>query len=363
MGKKVMTIDFKLKKRERRDLLRKENVVGVGVGYRQKKGKATGEKAVLVFVTEKVAPRQLAPSELAPRSLRGRRVDVVEIGELRFMESCVPLGALPAAGERRGRWRPAPGGVSIGHYRSTAGTLGAVVKDASTGERFVLSNNHVLANSSFGKDGRASAGDPVLQPGPYDGGGVESDIIARLERFVPLQSAYQPPGCTTALFWERLFNRLLNALRPGYRLSLQKAHQEGNLVDAALARPLHEEELSPELLGLGRVSGRGEAYPGDRIAFSGRTSGAVSGTVIARDTSVFVTMEPGQEIYFTDQLVTSAVSRPGDSGSLLLDDQMRAVGLLFAGSEKVSICNRLENVARLLGVEPETADPDSPAGE
>jgi hypothetical protein len=80
----------------------------------------------------------------------------------------------------------------------------------------------------------------------------------------------------------------------------------------------------------------------------------VRGTVIARDVSLFITMEPGKELYFIDQLVTSALSRPGDSGSLLLDQENRAVGLLFAGSETVSICNRLQNVSQLLGVEVES---------
>lgn len=349
-----MRISIKIEKKDRRSLLKKQNVVGVGVGYREKKGKKTGEKAVLVFVTRKVAPRQLARSEMAPRVLRGKRVDVIEIGEIRFMESCAPLGALTSRDDRLARWRPAPGGVSVGHYQITAGTLGAVVRETATGERFILSNNHVLANSSSGKDGRASAGDPVLQPGPYDGGNVESDIIARLERFVPLHSTYEPPGCASALFWENLLNRLLTILRPSYRLFLQKAFGGGNLVDAALARPLREEELSLELLGLGRVSGMGDVCPGDKVVFSGRTSGVVRGSVIARDVSLFITMEPGRELYFTDQLITSAVSRPGDSGSLLLDEENRAVGLLFAGSETVSVCNRLENVSRLLGVEPES---------
>lgn len=356
-----MRISIKIGKKDRRNLLRKKNVVGVGVGHRQKKGKRTDEKAVLVFVTKKLAPRQLARSELAPRVLRGKRVDVVEIGEIRFMESCAPLGESFSGGDRLIRWRPAPGGVSIGHYHTTAGTLGAVVKEAATGERFILSNNHVLANSSSGTDGRASAGDPVLQPGSYDGGRVENDILARLERFIPLHSAYEPPGCAAALFWERLLNRFLQLLWPRYRLFLQKAAGEGNLVDAALARPLREEELSLELLGLGRVCGTGDVCPGDKVAFSGRTSGVVRGTVIARDVSLFITMEPGQEIYFVDQLITSAVSRPGDSGSLLLDEKNRAVGLLFAGSETVSVCNRLENVSRLLGVEPEIGS-DSESG-
>jgi hypothetical protein len=36
-------------------------------------------------------------------------------------------------------------GVSIGHYKGTAGTAGCLVKDKKTGEILILSNAHVLA--------------------------------------------------------------------------------------------------------------------------------------------------------------------------------------------------------------------------
>ncbi len=354
-----MKDNIKIGKRFRSHLLKKPNVVGVGVGYREKGGRRTDEKAIIVFVTKKVAPHKLDGVGMVPRFLRGQRVDVIEIGEVRLMENAAPLlqeeeeERPPSGGGRLERWRPAPGGVSIGHYKVTAGTLGCAVKDPATGERFVLSNNHVLANSSSGEDGRASAGDPVLQPGSYDGGKPEDDTIARLKRFIPLRSTLQPPNCTTARYWESLANKILTVMRPGYRLYLQRSNEEGNLVDAALAGPLRAEDLSPEIMELGRISGTAEAYPGDEVVFSGRTSGVVRGSIIARDVSLLVTMEPGKELYFVDQMITSAVSRPGDSGSLLLDGQNRAVGLLFAGSGTVSVCNRLQNVSRLLGVEPD----------
>lgn len=347
---------IKIGKNNRSRLHKKPNVVGVGVGYREKGGKKTDEKAIIVFVTKKKAPHKLGEGEIVPRSLKGQRVDVVEIGEVRLMESAAPLqlekDENPLSEGRLVRRRPAPGGVSIGHYKVTAGTLGCAVKDSRTKEQLILSNNHVLANSSSGEDGRAAAGDPVLQPGSYDGGRPEGDIIARLERFIPLRSTYMRPNCATARFWERLFNRILAALRPGYCLYLQRNNEEGNLVDAALARPLNDNDLSPEIVAVGEVKGTADVYPGDSVVFSGRTSGVVKGAVIAREVSLFVTMERGKELYFIDQLVTSAVSRPGDSGSLLLDEYNRAAGLLFAGSETVSVCNRFQNVTRLLNIEP-----------
>ncbi|NOG48388.1 MAG: hypothetical protein HND48_02260 [Chloroflexi bacterium] len=60
--------------------------------------------------------------------------------------------------------------------------MGAVVKDRITGEKLLLSNNHVFANSND-----AQVGDSILQPGPADGGQNPGDAVATLERYVPLR--------------------------------------------------------------------------------------------------------------------------------------------------------------------------------
>ncbi|MEW5784355.1 MAG: hypothetical protein AB1767_04625 [Bacillota bacterium] len=351
MEKKV-----KLSRKCRHGLLKKPNVVGVGVGYREKEGKRTENKSIVVFVTEKVARHELRNTELVPPTLKGRQVDVIEIGEIRLLdEEEEPHerknGTVTATPDHLKRYRPAPGGVSIGHYKITAGTLGAVVRDKRSGARLILSNNHVLANTSSGNDGRASIGDAVLQPGVYDGGKESNDLIGRLARFIPMQRTLFRSECATAAAWERAVNRFLSLVRPQYQITLQRENEKGNLVDAALAAPLQETDLSDEVLGLGKIMGVAEAYLGQQISFSGRTSGLVSGKVIAEDVSLYITMNPGEHVLFDDQLITTAVSRPGDSGSLVMDRNNKAVGLLFAGSDKVSICNRINNVCRLLDIE------------
>lgn len=68
----------------------------------------------------------------------------------------------------------------------TAGTIGAVVRDSGAtdnGRRYILSNNHVLANANA-----AQVGDAIWQPGPFDGG-TAADQIATLTRFVSLNFA------------------------------------------------------------------------------------------------------------------------------------------------------------------------------
>ncbi len=65
------------------DLMRKANVVGVGIGLRQVGEKSTGEPVIVVSVTNKVPVSQLAPKDVIPRELDGIPVDVQAVGKLR----------------------------------------------------------------------------------------------------------------------------------------------------------------------------------------------------------------------------------------------------------------------------------------
>ena len=67
------------------DLMHKANVVGVGIGLRQREGKPTGEPAIVVSVTHKVSICQLDPEDVIPRELEGVPVDVQVVGELRAL--------------------------------------------------------------------------------------------------------------------------------------------------------------------------------------------------------------------------------------------------------------------------------------
>jgi len=65
------------------ELLKLENVVGVGIGLRKKDGIYTDEVALVVMVKKKVLEIELAQADLIPRELEGVEVDVQEIGEVR----------------------------------------------------------------------------------------------------------------------------------------------------------------------------------------------------------------------------------------------------------------------------------------
>lgn len=323
--------------RHQLDLMSLPNVVGVGKGYKSVRGEVTKKPALIVLVEKKLPVSRLERGGRVPQVLDEAETDVLEVGELRL------LG-------RTDYSRPAQPGMSIGHYKITAGTFGAVVKDRHTGEPLILSNNHVMANISNGSDGRAKVGDPILQPGPYDGGTSEQ-VIGYLERFVPINPIVQEVTCARALRLEKVFNRLVHLVRPNYQVRMQKITDATNIVDCAVARPVKKDAIKPEILDLGPVRGVREPRLGMEIVKSGRSSGVTRSTIKVLQATVKVVLEEGLTGLFSDQFVTGPIAQPGDSGSLILDKENYAVGLLFAGSDQTTVGNYIQNVLDRLEVE------------
>ena len=106
-------------------LLGLPNVVGVD-GQKHVSGHCTGKPTVTVLVTRKVPKRELGSSGIVPRSIADADTDVIEVGDI-------------SALARTEKLRPARPGSSLGHYKITAGTFGALVYDVKTGEPLILS--------------------------------------------------------------------------------------------------------------------------------------------------------------------------------------------------------------------------------
>ena len=311
-------------------LLGKRNVVACGVGYKKVDGTRTDELCVIVSVARKVLREELAPGDLIPQALKGIKTDVQETGVIRALQ------------DRTDKWRPAPGGVSCGHIDITAGTLGCLV---SRGDQiYILSNNHVLANSNQGQPG-----DPILQPGPYDGGTLE-DQIATLEEFVPINFDIDVPICPIAIGTASVLNWGARLLGSRHRLQAFQENPAMNLVDAAIARPLSADLVEKRILEIGEPQGVGEGILGLKIRKSGRTTGLTSGEITQVDVTVRVIYGLVKVATFTDQLMAGAMSSGGDSGSAVLDEGDRVVGLLFAGSNSTTTINRIQNVVEALDV-------------
>jgi len=326
---------LQIKKAQEHELLGKKNVVGVGIGKKIVGGKQADQECITVMVSQKVPLQALSEEDLVPREIEGVVTDVVEVGIVR------------ALAERTDRWRPAPGGVSIGHYKITAGTLGARVRDRETGRSLILSNNHVLANSND-----ASQGDEILQPGPHDGGDTEKDVIAKLDSFVPIQFSTAPPDCGIGKSVADLCNLLARVVGSSHRLRAIRTSAETNRVDAAVALPLGDDLVSSEILEIGEVRDWSEDVQiGTVVKKSGRTTELTEGSVQILDATINVQYGEGKIATFTGQLVAGPMSQPGDSGSLVVDLENRAVGLLFAGSDQSTIFNPIKDVVSLLGID------------
>ncbi|MBA3868274.1 MAG: hypothetical protein H0X30_03900 [Anaerolineae bacterium] len=349
-------------------LLAKPNVVGVAVGLKN----SVGEPSVVVLVQRKVPTAALTAAESVPKEVNGIKTDVVEIGYVRAYDS------------PRDRYRPEiPSGVSIGHYKITAGTLGTVVTDRTTGEKLILSNNHVLANSND-----SLVGDAILQPGTADGGQNPADVVARLERFVTIRYVDDPdvpvptpspsptptptPGGTgscdivsgvvsvvnaaAALVGshQRVAPASVHSVTVGPQAAVSTVNAviqtPENPVDCAVAKPLDPTKFTGEILGIGQVHGTKPAALGMAVRKSGRTTGFTTGTITLLNATVNVAYG-NRTARFTGQIITTPMSQGGDSGSLLVDGTSNvAVGLLFAGSDQSTIFNPIDAVLNALQI-------------
>ena len=212
------------------------------------------------------------------------------------------VGKIRARVWYRSRNRPLRVGSSTGFVPTgfiMAGTLGCFVRKGSSNALYILSNNHVLADEN-----RHKIGKPILQPGTLDGGSA-GDAVAKLSAFVKLD----PAGT--------------------------------NLVDCAIAKLNAGIEADVSTLtGIGELSGviARELEVHDVVHKVGRTTGVRHGRVTAIEVDG-VTVEYDIGILSFDNQVevegagTQSFSDAGDSGSLIVDDDVKAAALLFAGGD------------------------------
>ena len=306
-------------------LFSKPNVIATGIGYKKVQGKKTGDLCIVCSVVTKVAASSIGEKDLIPPAIGGIPTDVL------------PTGVIHTLASPTNRFRPAPGGVSIGHMNITAGTLGCLVKKDN--KVCILSNNHVLANSN-----QSVRGDMILQPGPHDGGMVSKDQIAKLSDFIPIRFEDESGGCFIAKALTGIFNFFARLTGSGTRLYKMNTGSKGNLVDCAVAEPFNEGDVMNEILKIGGITGASEGMLEMKVKKSGRTTGHTEGMIEQVDATVRVNFGAGRTALFTDQLIAGAMSQGGDSGSVVLTEDNEVVGLLFAGSTNTTVINRIQNV-------------------
>lgn len=289
--------------------------VGIGLGEPGLSGEP-GAPTLAVFVAEKTSTDQV----------RAAVVDSFGVQAAGDLPLSVHQSGIIDAQPHRFRIRPAPGGVSVAHYKVTAGTLGclAVGRTPPRNNRLlVLSNNHVLANSN-----NAAYGDCICQPGPADGGTCPADQIAILEKFVTIQygGATNYVDCATGWCWADRVRRELVYLSGGalnyFRIS--------------------NHPLYPQL--------------GWNVGKTGRTTQLTSGRIVALNWSGWINYGSPGSAWFAGQFVVQGhsgnFSAGGDSGSVVWtwDAARYPVGLLFAGGGGFTICNPMPWVVSALDI-------------
>lgn len=286
-----------------RQVFEDKNTVGVGYGYKIKgKSTVTDMESLILFVEKKKPSHRLRLGEAMPPALVHQGVaiptDIYETG---------PVEPQPLVTRS-----PLQPGYSIGHIKVSAGTLGTVVKRGRAFE--LLSNSHVLADSSRGKKG-----DLILYPGKADGG-KPKDAVGKLSRFRKFKTTGETVDCATA--------------------SVDKAKLK---------------ILRSDIKNLGVPKGvvpLKSVKPGLVVTKTGRTTATTTGKVIATDATLKINYGANVgEVAFVKQIACTRYTKPGDSGSLVLDKKSKkAVGLHFAGGPNGSFCNPIELVLKSLGV-------------
>ncbi|MEU4745163.1 DNA/RNA non-specific endonuclease [Actinosynnema sp. NPDC023658] len=230
------------------DYLRDPNVSSIGIGYRVTGGRPTDELAIQFTVRQKAEPEALRElgTALLPATIE---VDGVAVPtDVLQRDYHVDFRVVEAAASdvRKTRVDPVVPGVSVGHVRVSAGTVGCVVYDRDDGTPYVLSNWHVLHGPT------GALGEDVVQPGVHDDNRTDRNRLGRLVR----------------------------------------SHL-GAAGDCAVATVEHR-GFAPDVLDLGvRLDALGEPELGDKVVKSGRTTGVTHGVVRRVDTLVKIDYGPG----------------------------------------------------------------------
>jgi hypothetical protein len=278
----------------------------------------TGE--IIVYVEKEEHVKKI------PKKLEDVPVRVEVIGRI---EALKPAKTAPAPSvtcssispySRTGCNRPVFGGISVGNEKLTgsAGTLGIIAK--KDGTPVILSNAHVLAMDTSARF--VPIGTKIWQPGDYDGG---SDPVGALQAYIPITFK--------SLFAKNYADAAI--------ASLSVEGRQGQVLDGSNTGFL-------TFNGVAGISGSGW-----NVYKSGRTTGVTMGTTKNTGATVKVYYTQSLYAYFRDQIITTDMSDPGDSGSFVWIDFGQShywVGLLFAGSDQATIICKMNRIQEGLGI-------------
>jgi PKD repeat protein len=270
-------------------LMAREGVVGTAIGLGD-----DGNPALMVLLEHGAVAG-------IPAQLDGVKVNKVVTGEIvARVDRTAPFA------------RPVPIGVSTGNEgECSAGTIGCRVTDGTN--VYALSNNHVYA-----LENKAVTGSNIVQPGLYD-----------------TQCAYNAANKIGTLY------------------AFEPIARSGNTIDAAIALCEGTLSYSTPDDGYGAPSSTPvTASLHLSVKKYGRTTGLTYGTVAYVNVTTKVQYSFGVARFNGQIGITpGSFSAAGDSGSLIVTEVGNSpVGLLFAGSDTVTIANPIQLVLDRFGV-------------
>ncbi len=331
--------------------LKVEGVQSVGYGLKQVAGQFGTQGAIIVFVREKKPTDALAPAERIPATFEGYATDV------RVVPARRALGCNNTA-----RYTTIQGGIQVANAGTTTvnadgsktvnlafGTAACIVRRRNDPRRenlYILSNAHVLY--AHGK----SAGDNLYHPepgeetlGPIQHGGAERDI------------AWVPLGATLPfdVYVDCAISRLdVDNRCCGSTCTQDKTEHAESIIDLVQVTPT-DSGMGAAVHAANRITDVRDVFGDLPFAMAhtpvfkvGRSTGRTEGFVTSVN-STWNKVDPAHPtvILATGHLVIEIAFDPakrnacqtvdffadeGDSGSLVVDAEERAVGLLFAGA-------------------------------
>ncbi|MGB6874678.1 MAG: hypothetical protein WBD87_01460 [Candidatus Acidiferrales bacterium] len=205
-----------------------------------------------------------------------------------------------------------------------SGTLGSLVVRAGT--QYILSNNHVLADSDAG-----TIGDGITQPGLIDAPNpcfsTGTNTVAHLSQFIDLQESNPPADAALA----QVVTSPASVDSDGTIIELGDSAPNGTPTDEPPASTiLPVSSLVPDSTA---------------VAKSGRSTGLTCSTVESTDFEVSVQYQEGLggnsfTVVYDNQIAINGgtFSAAGDSGSLIVSQAgAQPVALLYAGSSTETV--------------------------
>lgn len=269
-------------------------ITNIGVGAKEVGGQVTDEFAFRVYVSLKLPPDEVPSGWRIPERIKGVVTDVLQVSATK-----------PLVDDRK--VRPLRGGIQLKNEyvqddtRALAGTIGCLVKFINTLEVMALTCEHVTLA------GQASIGVSMGQP-----------------RYVTSCC------CCTYNVIGKAFQAVKNAQLDCAVVKLDE--DIANEIELADGLNVVEE--------IGTLTGAAQAVCFETVRKRGRTTALTTGRVIE------VLFEGSQILVEPQAVAPAAFADLGDSGSVLVNNANRVVGLLWA----TDVATRRRGVANHIGL-------------